>query len=219
LLVARHFIAIRERTELKKGENPDQMVLPETIEDMEKENVNTKRLHLTIMGNFAYKVFGIVTNKQEEDGGKIVLFHHARCGKSEEVHRILKDELGGGHVASGKFGSEAAWWNIAVLSLSLLNVFKRNFLPPESHTCRPKAIRYRFFVMVGRYVNHARKIVMKIYSTSEQVIAMVSLCARPADGILRVCGLKELQSKANTITNSSGKKSRANVYLSKSARI
>ena len=34
-----------------------------------------------------------------------------------------------------------------------------------------KAIRYRFFVMVGKLVRHARKMVMKVYSTSEQVIA------------------------------------------------
>jgi hypothetical protein len=107
---------------------------------------------------------------QEEDGGKIVLFHHGRCGKSEEVHRILKEELGGGHVASGKFGFEAAWWNIAVLTLSLLNLFKRNFLPEESHTCRPKTLRYRFFVMLGKFVSHSRKFVLKIYSTSKQVI-------------------------------------------------
>jgi hypothetical protein len=163
------FIAIRERTELRKGDNPEQMSLPEMIDEMETENENTKRLHLTVMGNLAYKVFGIATNLQE-DGGKIVSFHHERCGKSEEVHRILKDELGGGHVASGKFGSEAAWWNISVLALSLLNLFKRNFLPSDSYACRPKAMRYRFFVMTGRFVRHARKAVMKIYSTSEQVI-------------------------------------------------
>jgi hypothetical protein len=179
------FIAIRERTELRRGENPAQMTLPEVIEDMEKENEQLKRLHITEMGNLAYKVFGIVTNIQDEDGGKIVVFHHERCGKSEEVHRILKDELGGGHVASGKFGAEAAWWNIAVLSFSLLNLFKRNFLPEASHTRRPKAMRYEFFVMIGKYVRHARKMVLKVYSTSKQAIAwyrhardrLMSLCA------------------------------------------
>jgi len=165
------FIAIRERTELRKGENPAQLTLSEVINDMEGENEQLKRLHVTEMKNLAYKLFGIVTNLQETDGGKIVEFHHERCGKSEEIHRILKDELGGGHVSSSKFGSQAAWWNIGVLSLSLLNLFKRNFLPEASHTFRPKAMRYRFFVMVGRFVRHARKYVMKVYSTSEQVIA------------------------------------------------
>ena len=41
------FIAIRERTELRKGENPAQMTLPEIIDDAEKENARMKRLHLT----------------------------------------------------------------------------------------------------------------------------------------------------------------------------
>ena len=147
------------------------MTISEIAEDMERENEQVKKLHITEMNGLAYKLFGIVTDILDEDGGKIVLFHHRRCGKSEEVHRILKDELGGGHVVSGKFGSEAAWWNISVLSLSLLNLFKRNFLPEESHTLRPKAMRYSFFVMTGRFVKHARKMVLKVYSTVEQVIA------------------------------------------------
>ena len=165
------YIAIRERVELRKGENPAQMTLPEIIDNIEQENERVKRLHITVMQNLPYKVFGIVTNIQGEDGGKIVLFHHERCGKSEEVNLILKDEMGGGHVASGKFGSEALWWNIGVLSFSLLNLFKRKFLPKESHTCRPKAMRYKFFVMIGRFVKHARKIILKVYSTSEQVMS------------------------------------------------
>ena len=165
------FIAIRESAELKKGENSCQMTISEVVKDMERENKRVKRLHLTEMGGLAYKVFGIVTNLPEEDGGKIVLFHYGRCGKSEEVHQILKEELGGGHVVSGKFGAEAVWWNIAVMSLSLLNLFKRNFLPPESHACRPKAMRYSFFVMIGKFVKHARKMVLKVYGTAERVIA------------------------------------------------
>jgi len=184
------FIAIRERTELRKGENPAQMTLSEIIEDVEKENERTKRLHLTEMGNLAYKVFGIVTNIQEEDGSKIVVFHHDRSGKSEEVNLILKEELGGGHVASGKFGSEAAWWNIAVMSFSLLNLFKRNFLPEESHAYRPKAMRYAFFVMIGRFVSHARKKVMKAYGTAETSNRMVSICTGSTYVVLRGCKLK-----------------------------
>jgi hypothetical protein len=164
------FIAIRERTELRKGENPAQMTIFEIVEDMERENEEINRLHLTEMKGLVYKVFGIVTNKQEEEGSKIVEFHHGRCGKSEEIHLILKDELGGGHVTSGKSGTEAVWWNIAIMSLSLLNLFKRNFLPEESHSYRPKAMRYAFFVMVGRFVNHARKTVLKVYSTAKKVI-------------------------------------------------
>ena len=79
------FIAIRERIEIKKGEHSAQMTLPGMIDNMEQENEQIKKLHITAMQNLPYKVFGLVTNIQEEDGGKIVLFHHERCGKSEEL--------------------------------------------------------------------------------------------------------------------------------------
>jgi hypothetical protein len=181
------FIAIRERTELKKGENPAQLTIFEVIEDMERENEQIKRLHITEMKGLVYKVFGIVTNKTEEDGNEIIDIHRRRCGKSEEVHQILKYDLGGGHVASGKFGIEAAWWNIAVMTLSLLNLFKRNYLPEESHKYRPKAMRYAFFVMVGRFVNHARKMVLKVYSTTKQVIEWYQYAR---DRLMGLCALE-----------------------------
>jgi hypothetical protein len=41
------FIAIRERTELKKGKNAAQMTISEVVEDMERENEATKKLHIT----------------------------------------------------------------------------------------------------------------------------------------------------------------------------
>ena len=57
----------------------------------------------------------------------------------------------------------AAWWNVAALSLSLLNLFKGNFLPEEGHSLRPKAMRHEFFVMIGKFVRHARRLVLKVH--------------------------------------------------------
>ena len=98
----------------------------------------------------------------EKDGEELVKWHHERCGKSEELHRILKNEMAGGHIASRKFGANAAWWNIAVLSQSLLSLFKHNFLPKECQKSRPKTLRFRFFVTLGRIVSHAQRTVLKI---------------------------------------------------------
>ena len=41
-----------------------------------------------------------------------------RCGKGEEVHGVLKDDLAGGRLPSGLFGANAAWWAIAVLAFN-----------------------------------------------------------------------------------------------------
>ena len=40
---------------------------------------------------------------------------HERCGKSEEAHAVMKDDLAGGKLPSEDFGENAAWWWILVL--------------------------------------------------------------------------------------------------------
>jgi hypothetical protein len=159
------FIAVREKFKEQMGpkDSAGQLPILELIEDLEEANEKVKKLHLTELAGDVYKVFGIVTNQLEKDGGELVLWHHGRCGKSEEVHRILKDEVAGGHVASRKFGANAAWWNMAVLAFSLLNLFKQNFLPKVFHKSRPKSLRFHFFTTIGRIVSHARKKVLKVY--------------------------------------------------------
>ena len=137
-------------------------MIPEILQDMEAENERIKKLHLTGMTGDVYKIFGIVTNMIERDGAELVAWHHERCGKSEELHRILKNEMAGGHIASHKFGANAAWWNIAVLAQSLLSLFKHYFLPAEYSRSRPKTLRFQFFVTLGRIVSHARRVVLKI---------------------------------------------------------
>ena len=65
-----------------------------------------------------YKLFGIVTNMDWE-GGKLIDWHHERCGKSEEAHAVMKEDLAGGKLPSGKFGENAAWWWIMILAHNL----------------------------------------------------------------------------------------------------
>ena len=42
-----------------------------------------------------YKVFGIVTNR-DLDPAELVWWYRQRCGKGEEVHAVLKEDLAGG---------------------------------------------------------------------------------------------------------------------------
>lgn len=48
-----------------------------------------------------YKLFGIVTNIPDttKSGEDVIHWLHARCGKSEEVHSVMKKDLAGGNVA------------------------------------------------------------------------------------------------------------------------
>jgi hypothetical protein len=53
-----------------------------------------------------YKVFGMVTNMDWE-GEKLIHWLHERCGKSEESHGVMKDDLAGGQLPSENFGENA----------------------------------------------------------------------------------------------------------------
>ena len=54
-----------------------------------------------------YKVFGMVTNREDEPE-ELVWWSRQRCGKGEEVHSVLKEDLAGGRLPSGLFGANAA---------------------------------------------------------------------------------------------------------------
>jgi hypothetical protein len=164
------FFVIREEVTLTNKEKAKvhveetQMELPlgDRIEKLETENENVKKLHLTEMNGKVYKIFAMVSNIMDKEGGELIRWHRGRCGKSEEVHRLLKDELGGGHIVSHKFGANAAYWNIAVLALSMHSMMKRHVLPEEYHAARPKTVRFMFYSIAGIIVTHARKITLKV---------------------------------------------------------
>ena len=80
------------------------------IEKIEGENPNTERLHLTGMDGTVWKIFLMETNDLERWGQQALEHYWERCGKSEEVHGILKNDLTGGHAPSADFGSCAVWW-------------------------------------------------------------------------------------------------------------
>lgn len=157
------FIAIREYIGAEE-EKSRQLLLPGMIEQWEAENENVEKLHLTDMHGNVYKVFGVVTNIdiEEMSAAEVILWHRGRCGKSEEVHHILKEELAGGHVISGKLGANAFWWNVSVLAMSLHSLLKQMVLPEEARRSRPKTLRSFFYTMAGRVIHHARRIILRV---------------------------------------------------------
>ena len=86
-----------------------------------------------------YKVFGVVTNRTLA-GDELVRWSRQRCGKGEEVHGVLKNDLAGGRLPSRLFGANAAWWAIGVLAFNLNSAMKRLVLGGEWKSKRLKAV-------------------------------------------------------------------------------
>jgi len=139
-------------------------ITDDEITELESKCEGLKKLHLTPMSGKIYKLFGVASNIMDKSGYEIIHWHRARCGKSEQAHDILKNEFGGSHVPSHLFGVNAAWWNIAVLTMNVCNVIKRYFLPLGYELYRMKTLRYVFFTLVGKVITHARRKILKIYS-------------------------------------------------------
>ena len=108
-----------------------------------------------------YKVFGMVTNMDWE-GERLIHWLHERCGKSEEVHAVMKDDLDGGKLPSDDFGENAAWWWIMILSHNLNAMMKKFAMKGAWLPKRIKAIRFSFINLPGRVVKGSRRLIIRL---------------------------------------------------------
>ena|GEM_PF-3276526 len=132
--------------------------------------------------NRRYKLHGIVTNRTTPPGDEVIFWYWARCGKSEEVHAVMKEDLAGGKLPSDSFGVNAAWWAIILRRASLMAPLK-NFnvhqymilacnlnmamktlvLGKNWVNARMKAIRFSLINLPGRIVvHHARELIVRL---------------------------------------------------------
>jgi len=105
--------------------------------------------------------FAVVTNRTD-DGRTILQWHRQKAGTVEHTHHVLKTELAAAALPSGKFGANAAWFRLNVLTYNLLTALKRLTLPGDLRTARPKRLRFLLFNTVGKVVAHARRTLLRL---------------------------------------------------------
>jgi hypothetical protein len=116
------------------------------------------------------KLFAVVTNDWEMGGRELLEWHRGKAGTVEHSHRVVKDELGAGVYPSGKFGANAAWLRLQVLTANLLVLLKATALDEQYRHARPKRLRFAIFNHVGKVVSHARQVLMRVI---QRVLATV----------------------------------------------
>ena len=113
-----------------------------------------------------FKLFGVVTNRKDP-GDQVIWWLRERCGKSEEVHSVLKSDLAGGQLPSGLFGANAAWWALAILALNLNAAMKQLVLGKAWIAKRMKALRFHLIGLPGRVITHARQLIIRLGGGAE----------------------------------------------------
>jgi hypothetical protein len=127
------------------------------------------------------KHFAVVSNDWAMDGQALLEWQRGKAGTIEHVNRVLKDELAGGVYPSGKFGANAAWLRLQVLTLNLLELLKAAGLDPALRQARPKRLRFAVFTQFGRVVDHARLRIIRLTTAALRTVV------DPALGRLRRC--------------------------------
>ena len=120
-----------------------------------------------------YKLFGVVTNRKDT-GDRVIWWLRERCGKSEEVHSVMKSDLAGGQLPSGLFGANAAWWSLMILAHNLNAAMKRLVLGKGWATQRMKALRFRLIGLPGRMVSHARRLIIRLGAGAAALATIVT---------------------------------------------
>ena len=154
------YSATRESLRQEALPGMEQLVLPFPVME-----INTKH----------YKIFGIVTNR-DLDGSELVNRLYERCGKSEEAHSVMKEDLAGRKLPSSDFGENAAWWSIMVLAMNLNSAMKRLVLKDSWIHKRMRAIRFSLINLPGRIMEGAHEMTIRI--TQGHPSPDILLCAR-----------------------------------------
>ncbi len=115
------------------------------------------------------KHVAIVTNR-EGDGLTRIRWHREKAGTVEHVHHVLKNELAAEALPSGKFGANAAWFRLNILTSNLLSALKRLALPGDLSDARPKRLRFLVCNTVGKVVQHARRMLLRLMVAAQQAL-------------------------------------------------
>lgn len=100
------------------------------------------------------RYLSVVSNRGDLGVEELLRWHWGKAGTVEHVHRVMKDELGAGVLPSGKFGANAAWFRLNVLTHNLLTVLKRRALPERFRSARPKRLRFEVLTLPARLKEH-----------------------------------------------------------------
>jgi len=120
------------------------------------------------------KYFAVVTNDFERDGQAILDWHRKKAGTVEQTHHVLKNELGAGVLPCERFGANAAWFRLNVLTYNLLSVLQRVALGEALERARPKRLRYLVFCVAATVLTHARQMILRVVGRLEDLVVRLS---------------------------------------------
>ena len=127
----------------------------------------------------ATKYLAVVTNR-EGAIGTLLRWHWQKAGTIELVHDVTKHELGAAVPPCGRFGANAAWYRLSLLTDNVLSALKSLALPAHLSAARPKRLRFALFTLPGRLVTHAGRLLLRVSAEAERLVGLIAARTRLA---------------------------------------
>lgn len=115
------------------------------------------------------KYFAVATNRWDWDAVRLLEWQREKAGTVEALQDVLKNDLAAGVMPCGRFGANAAWLRLAVITHHVRTALKRVALPEKWLRARPKRMRFQIFCSPGKLVTHARKTWLRVKRLKEQL--------------------------------------------------
>ena len=125
------------------------------------------------------KYLAVVSNRAGEPVD-LLRWHWQKAGTIEAVHDVTKNELAASVPPCGRFGADAAWYRLSLLTYNVLSAMKSVSLPAAMSNARPKRMRFSLFNIAGRIVSRGGKVILRIAAEIERIVKLKEVRARLA---------------------------------------
>jgi hypothetical protein len=119
------------------------------------------------------KYLAVVTNREGEVVD-LLRWHWQKAGTVEHVHDVTKNELGARVPPCGRFGANAAWYRMSMLTYNVLSAMKSLALPGELGSARPKRLRFLLFNIAGHIISTGGRLVLRIAAEVEKRVQLIA---------------------------------------------
>ena len=125
------------------------------------------------------KYLAVVSNRAGEPVD-LLRWHWQKAGTIEAVHDVTKNELAARVPPCGRFGADAAWYRLSLLTYNVLSAMKSVALPAAMSSAGPKRMRFSLFNIAGRIVSRGGKVILRIAAEIERIVKLKEVRARLA---------------------------------------
>jgi hypothetical protein len=125
-----------------------------------------------LFGDGTDRHFHAVITNEKTEGGRLLAWHREKAGTVEHTHDEVKNELGGGHVPSQRFGVNSTWFKLSLLTYNLVSAIKGLCLEGRERTARMKRFRLLLIHIAGRMNRNNCVMGLRVCSNTEALKRM-----------------------------------------------